>query len=77
MFAPGVPQEVACCHCQQQAPLREQKDQAVMMTEDGREVDNPLSMLLYVCPQGHDTQGLFYHDEVYFRVQEQPGFMLY
>ncbi len=48
-----------------------------MMTEDGREVDNPLSMGEYRCPQGHLTQAIYYHEEAELRVQEDPEFIIF
>lgn len=72
-----LPPDVTCCHCGALAALEKRQDQGVMMTEDGREVDNPLSMGEYRCPQGHLTQAIYYHEEAELRVQEDPEFIIF
>lgn len=73
----GLPESLKCCACEGMAVLRSRKDQAVMMQEDGREVDNPLSMGEYRCDSDHITQAVYYEEDAYLRVQEYPDAFIY
>ncbi len=69
---------VPCCACGAEAALKEAVEQGVMMTEDGREVDNPLVCGTYHCAGGHATQAIYYYeDDGYLRVQEDPDFIIF